>query len=116
MRRHRERQADVHPGRIALHRRIEKLLHLGKRDDLVKLCLNFLALHSQNRTVEKNVFPSGQFGMKSCTHFQQARDPALQCNPPFRGFGNPAQHLEQGRLSCAVSADNADAISFVDFK
>ena len=37
MRRDGKRQPHIHAGRIALHRRIEKPLDLGERDDLVEL-------------------------------------------------------------------------------
>ena len=33
----RERQAHVHAARVALHRRVDELLDLGERDDLVEL-------------------------------------------------------------------------------
>ena len=37
VRRHGEREPHVHPERVPLHRRVEVLLDLGERDDLVEL-------------------------------------------------------------------------------
>ena len=34
---HRERQPHVHAARVVLHRRVDELLDLGERDDLVEL-------------------------------------------------------------------------------
>ena len=43
----REGQADVHPGGVALHRRVEELLDLGEGDDLVELAVDLGLPHAR---------------------------------------------------------------------
>ena len=54
-----ERQADEHPGGVALHRRVEEPLDLGEGDDLVELATDFGPLHPQDGAVEENILAAG---------------------------------------------------------
>ena len=44
MRGDRERQPHVHAARVVLHRRVDELLELGERDDLVELAADLVAV------------------------------------------------------------------------
>src|SRR2546423_15542904 len=48
-----KREPDIHAARIALDRCVEKLLDLGKSNDLVELLSNFGAAHTKNGAVQK---------------------------------------------------------------
>ena len=64
------------PRRIALHRRVEELLDLGKGDDLVELAPDLGARHAEDRAVEIDVLAAGQFGMEAGADLEQAGDAA----------------------------------------
>ena len=65
---HGEGKADVHAGRVTLHRGVDELLDLGKGDGLVEptgfleLVVDIGFLHPQDRAVEVDVLPPGQLG------------------------------------------------------
>src|SRR5262245_9304373 len=90
--RHRKCKADIHPGRIVLHRGVEKLLHLGKGDDLVELFADLALRHPEDGAVEKDVLSSGQFWMKASADLKQARDTAAQHDTPLGGVCDAAQY------------------------
>src|SRR5439155_23641601 len=71
LRRHCEGQAHVHAAGILLHRRIEKLFHLGKANDLVELALNLSPPHADNRAVDIDVLTASQLRMKPGPDFEQ---------------------------------------------
>ena len=101
---------------IALDRRIEKLLDLGKGDDLVKLAHDLGAGHAEDRAVEKDVLAAGQFRMKAGADFEQARDPAAQDRASARRLGDPAQNLQQRRFAGAVASDDAEHLAALDLE
>ena len=74
VRRDREREADVHPARVALHRSVEELLDAGELGDLGHLGLDLATLHAEDRTVQEHVLPPGQLGVEAGSHLEQAAD------------------------------------------
>src|SRR5665213_1318839 len=88
-----------------LHRRIEELIDLGKRHDLVKLAFDLMALHAQDRAVHVDIFAARQLGMKPRADFQQRDSPPLEPRLAFTGFGDAAQEFEQRGFARAVAPD-----------
>src|SRR5207302_8193431 len=113
---YRERQPNVHAARIALHRRIEKLINLGEGDDLVKFLSDLAAAHPQDRAVEIDVLSSGQFGVKSGADLQQAADAAANLHFAATGLGDSRQDFQQRALAGAVSADDPHHLPRLDFE
>ena len=113
MRRDGEGEAHIHAGGIALDRRVEELLDLGKGDDLVEFPADLGAAHAEDRAVEIDVLAAGQFGMKAGADFQQARDAAAQGDAPGGRLGDAAEDLEQRALAGAVAADDAEDLALL---
>ena len=57
-----------------LNRRIKKFLDLGKCDDFIKFSPDFPLRHPEDGAVEKDVFPSGELGVKARADLEQARN------------------------------------------
>ena len=51
----RERQSQGHAARVALHRRVDELGHVGEVDDVVELPVDLLPAHPQDGAVEVDV-------------------------------------------------------------
>ena len=66
----------IHAAGVAFDRRIEEFFHFGECDNGVEFLFDFRACHSKDCAIEKNVFPPGQFLVKTGSHFKQAGDPA----------------------------------------
>ena len=113
---HGEGQPDVHAAGIMLHRRVEELLHLGKRHDLVEFPPDLRARHPEDRAIEENVLAAAQLGMKPRADLEQRRHPAAQFDAPCGRLGDPRENLEEGRLARAVAADDSDDLAALDFK
>ena len=116
MRRHRKRQPHVHPARIVLHRRIDKLLQLRERHNLIELPRNFALAHPQNRAAQKSVLAPGQLRMKSRAHLQQRPDPSVNLRPPGRRLRDPRKNLQQRGLPRAVPSDQPKHFAFFHFQ
>ena len=84
MRRHRERQPDVHPARVPLHGRVDKLLDLGKSHDLVELRVDLALFHPEDRAVHVDVFAPGEFRVEPTAQFEESRNAPLACHCPGR--------------------------------
>src|SRR5215813_2149438 len=70
MRSHGEREPKIHACRIVLHRRIDELPDFCKRHNLIKPFRNMSAVHTENRAIEVDVFPTRQFLVKTCANLQ----------------------------------------------
>ena len=64
--------------------------------------------HAQNRAIEKDVFATGQLGVKTGADLEQAGHPSLDLDTSRRRIRNSRENLEQRALAGAVSADDAD--------
>jgi len=93
MRRYRERQSCVHPRAVALGRRIDELLDLGKAHDLVEAAGNLRAAHSKNRTAQENVLASRELRMKSGSHFEQRSNTTIDLSAAMRRLCNARENF-----------------------
>ena len=106
----------MHPAAIPLDRSIQKLFDSCKVDDFVKFALYFPSSHPKDGPVEKDVFAPGEFGMESCSHFEQGRYPAVEGHPTLRWFCNSGDDFQESAFACTVSADDAQNIPLVNLK
>ncbi|CAA9406152.1 MAG: hypothetical protein AVDCRST_MAG64-1988 [uncultured Phycisphaerae bacterium] len=111
--RDRERQPDVHAAAVALDRRVEELLDLAERDDLVELALDLGAAHPEDRAVEEDVLAAGQLGVEAGADLQQRRDPPAEHRPALARLGDAAEDFQQRALAGAVAPDEADHLAAV---
>ncbi len=81
----------VHTAAVSLDRRVEKFFDFGERHDLIELRPGLGSAHAEDPTIKINVLASGQFWVKARADFKQAGDAALNADPAFRWFRNPAQ-------------------------
>lgn len=59
MRRYFERQQHIHGGRVAFYRRIDKPLHPGEINDLVKVRIDLRGAHPRDRAGQTNALAAG---------------------------------------------------------
>src|SRR4051794_801852 len=116
MRCDRKCQAHIHPTRIALYRRVEEAFHLGKCNNLIKLSRDLSSGHSENRTVQINVFPSRELGVETRADLEQARHPAAQDRAPAIGLSDAAENLQERRFSGTIAADDTKHFATLDFE
>jgi hypothetical protein len=109
-------EAQIHAAGIMLNRRVNKLLHFGKRHDLVELARDLDARHAENRAVQINIFASRQLRMKARADFKQAADAPVQLDASGRRLGDAREQFEQSGFARAVSADDADHLARLHFK
>ena len=110
--RHREGQPHVHPRRVRLDRLIDERFQAGEVDDLVEPRRDVAATHAQDRSVEKHVLASGQFGMEAGTQLEQRRHAAMHPHRPAVGLQDAGHAFQEGRLARAVVADHAEHFAF----
>ena len=89
-----ERQADVHAAAVALHRRVEEVLHFGEGDDLIELLPDLRAAHPEDRAVQKDVLAAGQFGVKAGADFEEAAEAAVELGPACGRPDHPRQQFQ----------------------
>src|SRR4030095_5507818 len=69
MRSDRKRKANIHSRRVTLYRGFQKPLYFRKRNNFIEFLPNFGTSHAKNRTVQVDVLPARQFGVKSGANF-----------------------------------------------
>ena len=111
-----ESQPHVHAARVPLDRRVDEAFHLGEPDDVVELCPDLATPHSEDRTVQEDVLSTGQLWMKAGSDLEQRTDTPRDYRAPARRFRDPRHHLQESRLSGAVTSDHADDLAFFDFE
>ena len=111
VRRHGKREPHVHAAAVMLHRRVEKSLDAGERDDRIELAANLGAGHAQDRAVEEDVLAPGQLLIESGADFQQAADAAVEIDLPLGHLGDARQNLQQRALARAVDADERQRLA-----
>jgi len=114
MRRDRESEPQVHAAGIAFDRSVNELSDFRKIDNFIKAGQYFFAGHAQNRAVEKDILPSGQFRMKASAHFQQRAHAPAQFAIAFGRVRDARENLEQGAFTGAVAPDDAKRLSLPD--
>ena len=83
-------------------------------EELVEPLPNLAPPQAKHGAAEKYIFPAGQLGMKSGSHFQQAGDAAAQANFAGGRPRDPADDLQQGRFARSVAADDAQRRAALD--
>src|SRR5216683_1583584 len=111
VRRHRERQPDVHPARIMLDRRLDEFFDLREGHDLVEFPVDLPLAHPQNRPAQIRILPPRQLRMKTRAHFQQAAHLPANLPPALRRPRNTRQDLQQRGLPRAVPPDQPQNFS-----
>jgi hypothetical protein len=102
----REGQAQIHPARVPLDRRVDELLDLRKRHDLVELALDLDTAHAQDGSVQVDVLAAGQLGMKPRADLEKRPYAPVNLGKPPRRLRDPRQDLQQRALTRAVGADD----------
>ena len=64
-------QPQAHARGVSFHGCIEEPVHAGKVDDRIQPGIDLPLLHAQDGPVEINVFPAGEFLVKTGAHFEQ---------------------------------------------
>ena len=116
MRGHRKGEANIHPTTVTFYRSIKEYLYTGKGNDLIELALNFQSAHPENRSVQEDVFAACQIRMEPGADFQQTGDPAGDGYAATARFRDATKNLEQGALPGAITSDDPDDITVVDFE
>ena len=109
--RHGKAELDKHAGGIALDGGINEAVNLGEFHDLVHLFGNFCAAHAQDCAVEVYVFAAGELRMEASTHFQQARDAAMDADFALGGRSDAGNQLEHGGFARAVAAAQGQSVA-----
>ena len=86
----------IHAAGISFHGSVQKLFDTGKIHDCVESFFDFPAFHSENRPVQKDVFPSAELRMKSRPDFEQTCDAAPHDDSAFCRFRDAAEEFQQG--------------------
>src|SRR5580704_10851575 len=63
-------QPYIHPAAVSLDRGVEISFNAAEIDDLIQFLADLFFPHSQDSSIEIDVFPAGQFRMKSRTDLQ----------------------------------------------
>src|SRR5215211_4780623 len=111
-----KRQPHVHAAAISFDGCVNEFLDFGEGDDLIKLPLDLFPRHAEDRSVEKDVLASTQFGMKPRADFEQTRHATKQFNPANGWFDNTRKNLEQRRFAGTVTPDDAYDLTRRDLK
>ena len=75
----RKPQTHVHTGGIVLNRLVNETLYPGEIHDFVKFTVYLGTAHPQNRAIQIDVFPPGQFGVETGSNLQHG------CHASVRG-------------------------------
>ena len=116
VRRDREREPDVHPARVALHRRVDEPLDLGEGHDLVELRLDLSPPHSEDGAVQVDVVAARELRMEAGADLEERADSALDPRLAGRRRRDAGEDLEQRRLPGAVVADDAHRVAAFDLE
>src|SRR5688500_13779352 len=106
--RDRECQAQIHTARVVLDRRVDELLDLGERYDLVEIASYIRALDAEDGRIEEDVLAAGQLRVEARSNLEQRAHPSVQLYSSCGRLGDPGQHLEQRALPRPVSSDDAN--------
>ena len=98
----REGQADVHAVGVSMNRLVDELPDLGELEDGSQARLHLGAGHSQDITVEEDVFPPGEVGVEARSQFQDSGDFSVPGDGAAGWFHDPGHDLKQGTLPGAV--------------
>src|SRR6201988_2975734 len=101
-----KRKSHIHPATVSFHRCIQEFFYLGECNNLVEFGLDLRAAHPEDRTVQINVLPSGQFGVKAGNNFNKASSGSPDRGPTFLWFRVPSKNLKKGGLPPTIPSDD----------
>ena len=110
----REPEADRHAGAVALERRIDELLELGERNDLVHFPADLRARQAEDRGIDIDVLATREIPDEPCAHLDQRGDAAANRHLAPRRLRDMRQHLEERALARAIASDDADHFPRLD--
>jgi len=110
----RESEPHLHAGAVALQRRVDELLQLGKGHDLVELVRDVGPAHPEDGAVQEDVLATGEFADQPGAHLDERGDTATYLDLSACRLRNAGQHLQQRALSGAVVADDAQHLAGCD--
>ena len=90
---HSESQPDIHSTGIVLHRSVEKFLHFGEVDDLIKFAIDFRPGHTEDGAVKIDIFPPCQLAMETRTNLKQASHSAADLNTASGRLGDATEYF-----------------------
>src|SRR5580658_4191389 len=67
--------------------------------------------HTENRTIQVDVFTAGELWMKSTADLEKACHTAVDANSAFAWFGNARKNLEQRTLAGTIPSYDADDLA-----
>ncbi|HUF99775.1 MAG TPA: hypothetical protein VMM60_16735 [Ilumatobacter sp.] len=108
----REGQADIHPAAVSLYRRVKERANICELDNGVELLTDGPLAHSEDRSIQVDIFATREFGVKTRTHFEQTADLAVKVDCAGARFRDTAEDFQERALARAVTSD--DAQSFAD--
>ena len=116
VRRDREPEAHVHPGRVRAHGQVDEALELGELDDVVEGLADLRALHPVDRAAQEDVLASREVRVEAGAELEQRADRACDREPPARRLEDAREQAQEGRLAGAVPADDADGLPGLDLE
>src|SRR4051812_22963721 len=111
-----EGKPDIHARRETFNRRVQETFYLGKGDDLVKFLGNLASRHPKDRTIQKDIFASGEFGVKACPDLQETPDAPAQSDPSLGRLGDATEDFQKRALPSPVAADDAQNLALLNLK
>ena len=78
MSRYGEREANLHPARVALYGHVDEAADSRELDDVVELRGDLAAPHPEDGAVQVDVVAPGQLGMEACPDLEQRADAAAR--------------------------------------
>ncbi len=106
-----EAKAYLHARAVALHRGVDELFDLSKFNDAIELLAGACLGNSEDGAVQKNVFPTSEFWVDPCAHFDQWGNTAMHRHRPAGGLSDVGQVFQESALARAVRPDDADHLS-----
>src|SRR5712692_8537788 len=98
-----------------MERVVHDVAELREVHDRVVPFVNISFRMTEESRVQVHVLSSGQIGVKASTNLKQRTDrPAVDDNTPARRPQNARNQAQEGALSCAVAADDAEDLALTD--
>src|SRR5205807_7034553 len=97
--------------RVELHRRVDEVLELGERDNVVEALRHLVRREAQKHAVDVDVLAAGHLRVKPHAHADERRYAASGPYNATRWLRDAGHEAEQGGLPGAVSTDHADRLT-----
>src|SRR5882762_4678869 len=109
---HGEGQTHLHARAEMLERRIDELINLGERHNLIKFALDLALAHAKNGPAQENVLAARELGMETCSNLKQAAHPPVNLGKTGRRARDPRQDFEQRGLASSIATNQANNLTF----